>query len=844
MRPATKKVAAVAIALARNPALPKAHRATSGTRPASMKASNVVMPARTGRGVSSGSPSASVIMVSIQRSRSRVITSTISSRTSPSKPFAAEYRPRLGSRWRPCRVRLQSRASMRTLALAALFTTCFVLAGSAAGLGTHEVLAGYEKQRVSVQFEEYLTDRSHALKVGILTAFEALHSLRALFESREEVTREEFATFVRGALARHPSVQAMEWVPRVPGSDREAHEAQGRASGLTGYVITDRLARHADARMCPAPRRAEYFPAFFVEPYEGNERALGFDLGSDAIRRTALARAVETGRVTLTDPIVLVQEKGSSKGVLAILPVSEREGGPAQPTRASIQGFVVAVFRVADVIREARFAPEGQASRMRYELSGIDSEGEPLVLHASAGWMHDVAAAARASVKQVRVGGQEWRLAGRPTEAFLSQRRTAYPVAMAVGAFVLVGVAGGLVLLLARRSRSRVLRRRDRSARNVTARIESEELVRRLSSAVEQTADAVLITDRDGEILYVNPAFETTTGYASGEVLGKTPRVLKSGEHDLEHYQKLWATVLGGEVFRATIVNRKKNGDLYYAEQSITPMKDESGRVTHFVSVSKDMTEHRRIQEQAIEMRVAATVQERLYPEVPPEVPGLDIAGAVFPAEATCGDYFDFIAMGNDRLGLVIGDVSGHGLGPALVMAQTRAYLRAFAETEHNAAEILRKVNKVLSRDLQSGFFVTMLFVVVDVSAGRLMHASAGHTEGYILDRRGEVKQVLAGTGIPLGIDAGSLYDMAGDTALEPGDLAVLITDGVTESRSPQDELFGTEGALAAVKASCHEPARRIVEHVHDTIREFRGGQRQRDDITMVVCRLDGLPVA
>ncbi|MHC4731334.1 MAG: PP2C family protein-serine/threonine phosphatase [Planctomycetota bacterium] len=378
--------------------------------------------------------------------------------------------------------------------------------------------------------------------------------------------------------------------------------------------------------------------------------------------------------------------------------------------------------------------------------------------------------------------------------------------------------------------------------RDITARVKSEELVHRLSSAVEQTADAVLITGRDGEILYVNPAFEATTGYAREEVLGNTPRILKSGEHDLEHYQKLWATILGGEVFRATIINRKKSGELYYAEQSITPMKDQGGRVTHFVSVSKDMTERRRIHEQEIEMRLAAVVQQQLYPEVPLEVPGLDIAGAVFSAEATCGDYFDFIRMENDRIAVAIGDVSGHGLGPALVMAQTRAYLRAFAQAEQNVAEILGKVNKALFSDLRSGFFVTLLLAVIDVSAKRLVYASAGHTEGYILNPLGEVKHVLAGTGIPLGVETGSVYELAGDIVLEPGDLAVFITDGVTESRSPQGEFFGDEGVLAAVRASRHGQAHQIVGQVHDAICDFRAGRRQLDDITIVVCKLDARP--
>jgi len=662
-----------------------------------------------------------------------------------------------------------------------------------------------------------------------------------------------------------------------------------------------------------------------------------------------LDRAVATGQVTLTDPVVLVQEKGASKGFLALLPVH------AKDRPADVKGFVVAVFRIADVVRRAHLEPDGRLSHVSFELICTDARGGQQVLHESAGAMDEVLSAGRASTKRLRVGGAEWRLVGYPTEAFVSQRLTLHPVAAAAGVFVLVGALASLAFFLTKRSRDLALRRQagtiravlgslvegvvvaDKEGkiilaneaakravhmsvdaarpghwsavfglylpdmetpfpeeqlplsrairgesvtdqdiyvrhsgapsgvwlrangapligetgdllggvitlRDVTELIKSEELVRRLSSAVEQTADAVFITDRKGNILYVNPGFEAITGYASEEALGKTPRILKSGKHDLAYYRKLWATALAGEVFRSTAINRRKNGEDFYAEQTITPMKDPRGRVTHFVSVSKDMTERRRIHEQEVEMRLAAVVQQHLYPETPLEVPGLDIAGAVFSAEATCGDYFDFIRMGDDRIAVAIGDVSGHGLAPALVMAQTRAYLRAFAQSERNVAGILDKVNNALVGDLRSGFFVTLLLAVIDMSTKRLVYASAGHTPGYIVSPLGEVKQVLAGTGIPLGIATGSVYELADDVVLEPGDLAVLITDGVTESRSPQGAFFGDEGALAAVRASRHGRADQIVGQIHDAIRDFREGPQQIDDITIVVCKLDALP--
>ncbi len=127
-------------------------------------------------------------------------------------------------------------------------------------------------------------------------------------------------------------------------------------------------------------------------------------------------------------------------------------------------------------------------------------------------------------------------------------------------------------------------------ARDITDRRHADAEMRKLSSAVEQTADSVIITDSDGVIEYVNPAFELTTGYTRAEVLGQKPSLVKSGQHGAEFYQQLWQTLRRGESFRDIFVNRRKDGSLYHEEKSITPLKDVHGKITHFVSAGKDIT--------------------------------------------------------------------------------------------------------------------------------------------------------------------------------------------------------------------------------------------------------------
>ncbi len=359
----------------------------------------------------------------------------------------------------------------------------------------------------------------------------------------------------------------------------------------------------------------------------------------------------------------------------------------------------------------------------------------------------------------------------------------------------------------------------------------------RLAMAVEQTADSVVVTSIKGDIEYVNTAFEVTTGYNREEALGRKPSILKSGYHNEDFYQSLWGKLLRGEPFRGTILNKKKNGELYWAEQTITPIKDEDGNILNFVSVLKDITELREKHEQDIQLSIARSIQQQFYPsEI--TLPGFDITGAAYPANETGGDYFDYIPSPDECLWIVMGDVGGHGIGAALVMAETRAYLRSYAKTLSNPGEVLTRVNQELTADVEGERFVTMILAHLDPQKLQLTYSCAGHVPGYVIDTAGEVSSVLGYTGIPLGVLREYTYTTSEKIMLNSGDIIVLLTDGITEAIASDNEEFGGRRAIELVHRNRTHPANDISDRLFKAVQSFSNQKFQEDDITSIICKV------
>ena len=197
-----------------------------------------------------------------------------------------------------------------------------------------------------------------------------------------------------------------------------------------------------------------------------------------------------------------------------------------------------------------------------------------------------------------------------------------------------------------------------------------------------------------------------------------------------------------------------------------------------------------------------------------------------------CPDCFDFIPTPDGYLWIVVGDVSGHGIASALVMAETRAYIRSYARMGLDPGEVLQKVNQELTAATGKERFVPTIIVRLDPEERSLIYANEGHIPGYLLNGSGEVISVMGITGIPLGCLSDYEFSSSELIELSPGSVVALFTDGIMEAMGADNPQFGFDRALDVIKRNRRSGARRVVEQLYQAVRSFSGDRPQEDDIT------------
>jgi diguanylate cyclase (GGDEF)-like protein/PAS domain S-box-containing protein len=473
-----------------------------------------------------------------------------------------------------------------------LVLATIILTGIAVSTLAGIVLQGWERERIMAEFRRLAKERHAALQRQIALSLQAVESIQAFYAGSMEVDREEFRAFVSHILARHKSIQALEWIPRIPGARRGDYERRARREGSPAFQIT---VRNSQGRMVRSPERGEHFPVYFVEPYRGNEIALGFDLASNPTRRESLERSRDRGELLATARITLVQEKESQFGMLVFAPIY-RNGAPAdtvEARRQNLLGFALGVFRIGDILDQAltyldpagidlylhdRSAPEEQSLLCSRPSRLAKPEGS--LREADAGIRLELA-------ETLDVGGRQWELRCRATPEFIAARKSWLPWGSLGGGLFLTTLVAGYFLTGLRR----------------TAQIESSaERLRqseeRFRGLLESAADGMVVVNAAHEILMVNAQLEKMFGYERAELLGRPVEMLipsrydRHREHGREYFRNPQSRAMGQT---QDLYALRKDGGEFPVEISLNHLATSEGVIA--AAAVRDISERKRYEE-------------------------------------------------------------------------------------------------------------------------------------------------------------------------------------------------------------------------------------------------------
>lgn len=371
--------------------------------------------------------------------------------------------------------------------------------------------------------------------------------------------------------------------------------------------------------------------------------------------------------------------------------------------------------------------------------------------------------------------------------------------------------------------------------------------------ALDVAAEGVTIADArrpDRPLIYVNEGFQRMTGYPAGEVLGRNCRFLQGTDTDPVATAEIRAALAENRACVVEILNYRKDGTPFWNRLSITPVRNASDEVTHFIGIQSDVTARREAEEglrrskAAMErdLRMAARVQQSLLP--PPEVDAgsMRLAHAFHPCDDLAGDSVGIVPLGPDSIGLYVLDVSGHGVGASLLSFTLTHLLSPLvggvlladqgssAPTVVPPAIVAERLNRQFPMDRTRQYF-TLVYGTLEPSSGTFRYVAAGHPSPVLLPADG-TPAAVQGSGLPIGVVEGAAY--AEETlVLQPGDRLYFYTDGAIEALDSNGEDFGIDRLLSEIIRWRHLPLRSGLEHVASAVRSWCDG-RFRDDISLL----------
>jgi phosphoserine phosphatase RsbU/P len=377
--------------------------------------------------------------------------------------------------------------------------------------------------------------------------------------------------------------------------------------------------------------------------------------------------------------------------------------------------------------------------------------------------------------------------------------------------------------------------------------------LRLIEKATDVAAEGIVITDAllpHNPIIYVNEGFVRITGFSREEILGQNCRFLQGEATNPLAIEQIRQAVHEQRELIIELLNYRKDGTPFWNRLSITPLKDDSGKTTHFVGVQSDITELKNTRDQLenankelakfqtemiFQLEQAKKAQEFILPAKLPKTKHVKIASKFVPLVQIGGDFYDMIELSEHTFGILIADVTGHGIRAALLTFMSSITFKNISLGTLSTQEVLKQTNEILFGHMPDGTFVSMFYLIYDTQNRELTFSQAGHPPGFLLrHKKNEVKQLIA-DGTLIGIFPSS-YSNFGEKKiqLEPGDKIFLYTDAIIEAFSKKGEMLDLKYLQVMLQKHIDLPIDQLLEEVYQHGLEFSGEPSYDDDATLV----------